>query len=94
MKGQRTHLAAAKHLESLGAGKKSAFHFVSTVLQSTISSASSEASSNLQRFDGIHFGYRAEGLKTEDVYVKSQPKVLIDQAPNYARNVQFIVWLL
>ncbi|MEG0293836.1 Asp-tRNA(Asn)/Glu-tRNA(Gln) amidotransferase subunit GatA [Enterococcus sp.] len=35
--------------------------------------ASSEASSNLQRFDGIRFGYRSENIETlEDVYVKSR----------------------
>lgn len=35
--------------------------------------ASSEASSNLQRFDGIRYGYRAEDVKNlEDVYVKSR----------------------
>ncbi len=35
--------------------------------------ASSEASSNLQRFDGIRFGYRAEGATSlDDIYVKSR----------------------
>ncbi|MDR1521397.1 MAG: Asp-tRNA(Asn)/Glu-tRNA(Gln) amidotransferase subunit GatA [Streptococcaceae bacterium] len=35
--------------------------------------ASSEASSNLQRFDGIRYGYRTKEFKTlEDVYVKSR----------------------
>ncbi|API88920.1 aspartyl/glutamyl-tRNA amidotransferase subunit A [Marinilactibacillus sp. 15R] len=35
--------------------------------------ASSEASSNLQRFDGIRYGYRAEGVKNlEELYVKSR----------------------
>lgn len=35
--------------------------------------ASSEASSNLQRFDGIRYGYRAENVENlEDVYVKSR----------------------
>lgn len=35
--------------------------------------ASSEASSNLQRFDGIRYGYRSENCETlEDVYVNSR----------------------
>ena len=35
--------------------------------------ASSEASSNLQRFDGIRYGYRSENVETlEDVYVNSR----------------------
>lgn len=35
--------------------------------------ASSEASSNLQRFDGIRYGYRANDIQNlEDVYVKSR----------------------
>lgn len=35
--------------------------------------ASSEASSNLQRFDGIRYGYRSENVKSlDDVYVNSR----------------------
>ncbi|WP_371860838.1 Asp-tRNA(Asn)/Glu-tRNA(Gln) amidotransferase subunit GatA [Alkalibacterium kapii] len=35
--------------------------------------ASSEASSNLQRFDGIRYGYRSENINSlEDIYVKSR----------------------
>ena len=35
--------------------------------------ASSEAASNLQRFDGIHYGYRSEDVHSlEDIYVKSR----------------------
>src|SRR5699024_309010 len=35
--------------------------------------ASSEASSNLQRFDGIRYGYRSENISNlEDVYVNSR----------------------
>ncbi|OJF91551.1 Asp-tRNA(Asn)/Glu-tRNA(Gln) amidotransferase subunit GatA [Alkalibacterium sp. 20] len=35
--------------------------------------ASSEASSNLQRFDGIRYGYRSEKIESlEDIYIKSR----------------------
>lgn len=35
--------------------------------------ASSEASSNLQRFDGVRYGYRAENVNTlEELYIKSR----------------------
>ena len=35
--------------------------------------ASSEASSNLQRFDGIRYGYRSENIESlEDIYIKSR----------------------
>lgn len=42
--------------------------------------ASSEASSNLQRFDGIRYGYRAQDVKNlEDVYVKSRSEGFGDE---------------
>lgn len=42
--------------------------------------ASSEASSNLQRFDGIRYGYRAEDVKNlEDVYVRSRSEGFGDE---------------
>ncbi|WP_034991912.1 Asp-tRNA(Asn)/Glu-tRNA(Gln) amidotransferase subunit GatA [Liquorilactobacillus vini] len=42
--------------------------------------ASSEASSNLQRFDGIRYGYRAQDVKNlEDVYVKSRSEAFGDE---------------
>jgi aspartyl-tRNA(Asn)/glutamyl-tRNA(Gln) amidotransferase subunit A len=41
---------------------------------------SSEASSNLQRFDGIRYGYRAEDVKNlEDVYVKTRSEGFGDE---------------
>ncbi|RID96415.1 Asp-tRNA(Asn)/Glu-tRNA(Gln) amidotransferase subunit GatA [Streptococcus constellatus] len=67
-------LAAAKHLESLGAivEEVSLPHSKYGVAVYYII-ASSEASSNLQRFDGIRYGYRAEEIENlEDVYVKSR----------------------
>ncbi|KRN90554.1 Asp-tRNA(Asn)/Glu-tRNA(Gln) amidotransferase subunit GatA [Ligilactobacillus ceti] len=42
--------------------------------------ASSEASSNLERFDGIRYGYRAPDVKTlEEVYVKSRSQGFGDE---------------
>ncbi len=67
-------LAAAKHLESLGAivEEVSLPHSKYGVAVYYII-ASSEASSNLQRFDGIRYGYRADHIENlEDVYVKSR----------------------
>ncbi|KRN94797.1 Asp-tRNA(Asn)/Glu-tRNA(Gln) amidotransferase subunit GatA [Pediococcus stilesii] len=41
---------------------------------------SSEASSNLQRFDGIRYGYRADDVKSlEDVYVKTRSEGFGDE---------------
>ena len=71
---KETILAAAKHLESLGAivEEVSLPHSKYGVAVYYII-ASSEASSNLQRFDGIRYGYRAEDIQNlEDVYVKSR----------------------
>lgn len=67
-------LAAAKHLEKLGAivEEVSLPHSKYGVAAYYII-GSSEASSNLQRFDGIRFGYRAEEIKNlEDLFVKSR----------------------
>lgn len=69
-----TILTAAKHLESLGAivEEVSLPHSKYGVAVYYII-ASSEASSNLQRFDGIRYGYRAENIKDlEDLYVRSR----------------------
>lgn len=67
-------MAAAKHLEKLGAivEEVSLPHSKYGVAVYYII-ASSEASSNLQRFDGIRYGYRAQDIKNlEDLYVKSR----------------------
>ena len=40
--------------------------------------ASSEASSNLQRFDGIRYGFRAEDAKNlDDIYVNTRSQGLV-----------------
>ncbi|WEV45637.1 Asp-tRNA(Asn)/Glu-tRNA(Gln) amidotransferase subunit GatA [Streptococcaceae bacterium ESL0687] len=67
-------LAAAKHLESLGAivEEVSLPHSKYGVAIYYII-ASSEASSNLQRFDGIRYGFRADDIENlDDVYLKSR----------------------
>ena len=67
-------LSAAKHFESLGATVEevSLPHSKYGVAVYYII-ASSEASSNLQRFDGIRYGYRAKDIENlEDVYVKTR----------------------
>lgn len=66
--------AGLKHLESLGAivDEVSLPHTKYGVPVYYIL-ASSEASSNLQRFDGIRYGFRADDVKNlEDVYVKTR----------------------
>lgn len=67
-------LAAAQHLESLGAivEEVSLPHSKYGVAVYYII-ASSEASSNLQRFDGIRYGFRSENVKNlEDLYVRTR----------------------
>lgn len=67
-------LAAAKHFETLGATVEevSLPHSKYGVAVYYII-ASSEASSNLQRFDGIRYGFRAEDAQDlEDIYVKTR----------------------
>lgn len=73
-KVKETILKAAKHLESLGAivEEVSLPHSKYGVAVYYII-ASSEASSNLQRFDGIRYGYRTEDFENlEDVYVNTR----------------------
>lgn len=67
-------LAAARHFEKLGAiiEEVSLPHSKYGVAVYYII-ASSEASSNLQRFDGIRYGFRAEDAHSlEDIYVKTR----------------------
>lgn len=71
---KETILNAAKHLESLGAiiEEVSLPHSKYGVAVYYII-ASSEASSNLQRFDGIRYGFRAEdATNLEEIYVKTR----------------------
>ncbi|MBM9832694.1 Asp-tRNA(Asn)/Glu-tRNA(Gln) amidotransferase subunit GatA, partial [Enterococcus faecalis] len=67
-------LATAKHFESLGAvvEEVSLPHSKYGVAVYYII-ASSEASSNLQRFDGIRYGYRTENVSNlDDIYVNTR----------------------
>ena len=73
-KVKETILKAAKHLESLGAivEEVSLPHSRYGVAVYYII-ASSEASSNLQRFDGIRYGYRTDDYENlDDVYVNTR----------------------
>ena len=71
---KETILNAAKHFEKLGATVEevSLPHSKYGVAVYYII-ASSEASSNLQRFDGIRYGFRAEDVKNlDDIYVNTR----------------------
>ncbi|MCE6985583.1 Asp-tRNA(Asn)/Glu-tRNA(Gln) amidotransferase subunit GatA [Streptococcus suis] len=71
---KETILKVAKHLESLGAiiEEVSLPHSKYGVAVYYII-ASSEASSNLQRFDGIRYGFRAEdATNLDEIYVKTR----------------------
>jgi aspartyl-tRNA(Asn)/glutamyl-tRNA(Gln) amidotransferase subunit A len=67
-------LDVAKKLESLGATiKEVSLPSLKFALPAYVLISSAEASSNLARFDGIHYGYRAEGAESlDDVYVKTR----------------------
>ena len=74
-------LVAAKHLESLGAivEEVSLPHSKYGVAVYYII-ASSEASSNLQRFDGIRYGFRSENVKNlDDIYVNTRSEGFGDE---------------
>ncbi len=74
-------LAAAKHFETLGAvvEEVSLPHSKYGVAVYYII-ASSEASSNLQRFDGIRYGFRAEDAKSlEEIYVNTRSQGFGDE---------------
>ncbi|HEL1110166.1 Asp-tRNA(Asn)/Glu-tRNA(Gln) amidotransferase subunit GatA [Streptococcus equi subsp. zooepidemicus] len=78
---KETILAAAKHFEKLGAiiEEVSLPHSKYGVAVYYII-ASSEASSNLQRFDGIRYGFRAAAAKSlEDIYVKTRSQGFGDE---------------
>ena len=76
--------------------KKLACLTASTAWQSTILLLPSEASSNLQRFDGIRYGYRAEGIENlEDVYVKSRSEGFGEEVKRRIMlgDFQSVIWV-
>ena len=78
---KETILKAAKHFEKLGAivEEVSLPHSKYGVAVYYII-ASSEASSNLQRFDGIRYGYRAEDASNlDEIYVNSRSQGFGDE---------------
>ncbi|HGC9589540.1 TPA: Asp-tRNA(Asn)/Glu-tRNA(Gln) amidotransferase subunit GatA [Streptococcus agalactiae] len=78
---KETIIKAAKHLEKLGAviEEVSLPHSKYGVAVYYIV-ASSEASSNLQRFDGIRYGYRTENYKNlDDIYVNTRSEGFGDE---------------
>ena len=66
--------AAIKQLEELGASvDRVHFPLLKYGIPVYYIIASSEASSNLQRFDGVRYGYRAKEFEDlEDLYVRSR----------------------
>ncbi|NLQ44315.1 Asp-tRNA(Asn)/Glu-tRNA(Gln) amidotransferase subunit GatA [Streptococcus mutans] len=73
-KVKETILKAAKHLESLGAiVEEVSLPYSKYGVAVYYIIASSEASSNLQRFDGIRYGYRTDDYENlDDVYVNTR----------------------
>ena len=67
-------LAAAKHFEKMGAiVEEVSLPYSKYGVAAYYIIGSSEASSNLQRFDGIRYGYRAKDIKNlDDLYIKSR----------------------
>ena len=74
-------LKAAKTFESLGATvEEVSLPYSKYGVPVYYIIASSEASSNLQRFDGIRYGFRASDVKNlEDVYVRSRSEGFGDE---------------
>lgn len=73
-KVKETILKAAKHLENLGAiVEEVSLPYSKYGVAVYYIIASSEASSNLQRFDGIRYGYRTDDYENlDDVYVNTR----------------------
>ncbi len=67
-------LEAAKRFEKMGAAvEEVSMPMLSNALPAYYIISSAEASSNLGRFDGVRYGYRAEGCETlEELYLKSR----------------------
>lgn len=73
--------AALKHFESLGATVDTvSLPHTKYGVSAYYILASSEASSNLQRYDGIRYGYRAQDVKNlDDVYVRTRTEGFGDE---------------
>lgn len=73
--------AALKHFESLGATVDTvSLPHTKYGVSAYYILASSEASSNLQRYDGIRYGFRAKDVKNlDDVYVRSRTEGFGDE---------------
>lgn len=78
---KETVLAAAKHFEKLGAIiEEVSLPYSKYGVAVYYIIASSEASSNLQRFDGIRYGFRATDAKSlEDIYVNTRSQGFGDE---------------